>query len=1053
MSVARRPTRVAAIIVVFGAVLAACGQASPQLSASPQPSAAASAAVSAAPPTVLPSTATASPSAAVAVAPSPSTDWPMLRGDAAHTGQGGSGPVGGPVLRWHYQANGSVNTSPVVVGGVVYAISDEGTLHALDAATGKQLWTFAGAFSADAGPTVWDGVVYVADRPGVIHAVDATSGHERWHSAAAIPGGLTIGDGGIYVASKGVIVALDATTGTERWRYSAPSAGLFHNPALANGVVYAGSDLGGVVAVDAATGTLRWHADTGTDGTTTAVVANGIAYVGDNGSRSGHLFAFDAATGKLLWRLAETVFSPAVTGGVAYSGSAAGYVSARDALTGVEKWRFPVKGETGPVGVAAGVVYVPASGEHRVYALDAATGRELWHVDVDSGMDGSVAIAGGAVYVGTANGGVYAIGGNGLTVAVPSAAPSPAVSSAPSVAPSTAPSPTAAPTTTPSGAASGAKLLWLATGGPSGLSTTGDMAVAPDGRIWVADTGGNRFAIFNPDGSFVEYWGTSGFGQGQFELQRSNGDGYGMLAFAPDGSFYVLDVGNRRVQHFDKNRTFLGAWGSFGTGPGQYSGPIGISVDAKGVVFILDEIRGVVEKYNATGTVLGSFSALFSGFNSSNSLALDSAGNIYVSDIGSTDIEKFGPSGKLVTRIGSYGTGTGQFNGQPGTLAVDAQGRVFVADGYFVRVFDKSGKYLASLDTQQASDGNGGFITGVLLDGQGDLYVSTTGSGSPDHVSKFQLAPSLVGAAQAPSPVTLLWQSTGGPGGTGGVSFPNGLAMDPQGRLWVADTGNSRFAIFNPDGSFAGDWGAPGTADGQFELQRSNGDGFGAVAFAPDGSFYVLDVGNHRVQHFDANRTFLNTWGSFGTGPGQFSDPFSIAVDSKGVVYVADDNRNIVEKYDSTGKVVGSFVPSDPNGMGTGWIAVDRAGNVFVSDDNTFGVYEFDPSGKLIRTIGSAGTGPGQFQGQPGGLAIDAQGRIFVIDGYADAAPGYAIRVFDKRGAYLTSFDSGQPADGSGFAVDLVLDGHGDLYVGISTTGSGKDHVEKFQLLPPLVTK
>jgi len=331
--------------------------------------------------------------------------------------------------------------------------------------------------------------------------------------------------------------------------------------------------------------------------------------------------------------------------------------------------------------------------------------------------------------------------------------------------------------------------------------------------------------------------------------------------------------------------------------------------------------------------------------------------------------------------------------------------------------------------------------------------ASPVAAAVPTPVPTLAPTPSPSGSpiAVGPSAAKLLWSASGG---VGGLSFPNGLALDPQGRLWVADTGKGRFAIFNPDGSFAGDWGAPGTADGQFDLQRSNGDGFGAVAFAPDGSFYVLDVGNHRVQHFDAARTFLNTWGSFGTGPGQFSDPIAIAVDSAGAVHVLDDERGVVETYDAHGNVLGSFATHLTAVNTGGAFAVDAAGNVYISSccgvDGQ--IRKFDSSGKQVLTMGSAGTGPGQFQGEPGAVAIDADGRVFAIDGYG--APGYAIRVFDKTGAYLTSLASGQPGDSSGgFLTGLRLDGHGALYVSIYEGGGGGDHIEKFQLPSPVVTK
>ena len=90
-------------------------------------------------------------------------------------------------------------------------------------------------------------------------------------------------------------------------------------------------------------------------------------------------------------------------------------MSAFDATTGEPLWTFPVDGYARPLAVADGVVYVPADTERRVYALDAATGTELWRFDVDSGIDCCVAVADGAVYVGTFLGGVYAIEGDGST--------------------------------------------------------------------------------------------------------------------------------------------------------------------------------------------------------------------------------------------------------------------------------------------------------------------------------------------------------------------------------------------------------------------------------------------------------------------------------------------------------------------------------------------------------------------------------------------------------------------------------------------------------------
>ena len=188
------------------------------------------------------------------------------------------------------------------------------------------------------------------------------------------------------------------------------------------------------------------------------------------------------------------------------------------------------------------------------------------------------------------------------------------------------------------------------------------------------------------------------------------------------------------------------------------------------------------------------------------------------------------------------------------------------------------------------------------------------------------------------------------------------MALDSEGRLWVADTGNSRFAIFDPDGTFIEYWEHRGTGPGEFILQLNGG--LGQIAFAPDGSFYVLDVGNHRVEHFDQQRKFIKSWGSFGSGAGEFIAPGGLAVDAHGVVYVQDSVRGVIESYDKDGRVLGSIDddPSSPAGSNTAnSLAIDEQGNYYVSDCCSAGnqVQKLDPTGALLMTYGAAGTGPG----------------------------------------------------------------------------------------------
>jgi tripartite motif-containing protein 71 len=277
--------------------------------------------------------------------------------------------------------------------------------------------------------------------------------------------------------------------------------------------------------------------------------------------------------------------------------------------------------------------------------------------------------------------------------------------------------------------------------------------------------------------------------------------------------------------------------------------------------------------------------------------------------------------------------------------------------------------------------------------------------------------------------------------------FPSGMALDPTGQLWVADTGNSRFAIFDPDGTFIEYWEHRGSGEGEFLLEGLNGNGFGAIAFAPDGSFYVLDVGNHRVEHFDRERKFISAWGGFGNNPGKFIDPIGLAVNSKGVIYVIDDKRNVVERYDPDGTVLGQINPYQdaPTGYeSAATFVVDADGNVYIGIWRVKNeVVKLDPSGARVGTFGSTGSGPGQFPSQPEAGAVDAAGRLFVA-GVSMAS----VQIFAPDGSYQTSFTvpglSG--VDGpDAFVTSLLLDGMGYGYVAESTSNL----VEKFRLLPP----
>jgi len=657
--------------------------------------------------------------ASVAPVADPGGDWPGFRGDAGHVGNAPGGPVGHPIVTWQYHARSGVPRAVAIVGDQVSFASDDGTVYALDRATGAERWTVHLDGGPPIGPWAADGRLYLINGAGSPVALDATTGKTAWTAATAYdgPNEFVVDHGTMYFGtSNGRLVAIDGSTGAEAWSLQpTPTTEWVGNPAVADGKVLAGTS-DGFVAVDAATHQVVWTGDTGGDQTGTASAKDGTAFIGSGpDATASHARAFDLATGKLRWTADQPGLTFPIAGdGLVFSSTMDGVVQALDPATGKARWSIQLNGKIRPMAVANHVLYVPADTEHRLYAIDTATGGSLWQVDLDGGNDCCVAIAHGSAFVSTLAGTVYAIGGDGSAVAAQPAA-------------TVEPSPTTAVPDLGPVAELDVKQSWSADLRGMGFAPAGQIAVDPTtGRIWLPEAEGNKLAIVDPKGSVVGEWAGAGGTDGTFDFTRSNGDGYGSLAFAKDGSFYVLDVGNQRVLHFDARRRLLDQWGGFGPGPGQYLDPVGIGVAGDGTVWVLDDQRSVVEQYTAAGTVLGSFDpfATTPRNDGANNLFVDAKNRLYVSGADPAQVYRFDAHGGFVDAVGA-----GAFHEQAGDLAVDADGRLFVTQGPqrgvagAVLVFGADGTLLGSFVAQGSGDDQAIFPAGIALDGKGSLYL------------------------------------------------------------------------------------------------------------------------------------------------------------------------------------------------------------------------------------------------------------------------------------------------------------------------------------------
>lgn len=193
-----------------------------------------------------------------------------------------------------------------------------------------------------------------------------------------------------------------------------------------------------------------------------------------------------------------------------------------------------------------------------------------------------------------------------------------------------------------------------------------------DGRICVADTHYHRVVIFDSQGNVTGMFGELGREPGQFIYPVS-------VTTDPTGNLYVAEYGeNDRIQKFDPAHKFITAFGSFGTGEGQFQRPSGI-VWLGGKIYAVDAFNSRVHVFSDSGTYEGLLDTSGVGLHYPYDLALGPDGRLYIVEYGAGRITVITTDGEVVAQYGSTGSGQGQF-ATPWGLAVDRRGRIWVAD-------------------------------------------------------------------------------------------------------------------------------------------------------------------------------------------------------------------------------------------------------------------------------------------------------------------------------------------------------------------------------------
>jgi len=502
-----------------------------------------------------------------------------------------------------------------------------------------------------------------------------------------------------------------------------------------------------------------------------------------------------------------------------------------------------------------------------------------------------------------------------------------------------------------------------------GLRSPSDVKLDSSGNLLVADSANHRIQKFDLDGNILKAWGTYGSGDGQFDFPVS-------IAIDNSGNIYVSDSQNNRIQKFDSEGNFLTKWGTLGSGDGQLNYPNGIAVSDSGNIYVHDLRNYRIQKFNSEGKFLMKWGSEGSGdgqFKWGYNLVVDKTGNVYVADSGNYRIQKFDSNGNFLAKWGSQGEGDGQFQWAYG-IAIDNSGNVIVSgtDCRFQK-FTPDGRFLSKWGIFGYGDEQLFWPEGIVVDKEGNVYVA---DGMRSRIQKFDQNGNFL-------------KNTGGTNAGGQLNQPCGLALDKTGNVYVVDQANTCIQKFDQNGKFLTKWGKGGFGIGQFSWP------YGITVDKAD-NVYVADPNvNQRIHKFDSNGKFLKSF----SGP--FGDCSGVAVNSKGNIYVAERGVARIRVSDSNGAFV-----MDWGGQGAGdgqfyWcesLAVDADDNVYVADTGNNRIQVFDSKGRFLAKWGSEGTSDGQFS-SPNGITVDSSGRVYVVD-----SGNYRIQVFDSNGNFLAKW-------------------------------------------------
>ena len=452
--------------------------------------------------------------------------------------------------------------------------------------------------------------------------------------------------------------------------------------------------------------------------------------------------------------------------------------------------------------------------------------------------------------------------------------------------------------------------------GPEALAVAGN-------RIYVADTGNSRIVVFDGDGKLLWAFASDGSAPGQLDSPKG-------IAYGPDNRLYVSNTGNSRVDVFNADGIYLYGFAAAKTDGITKLNPAKISLNRAGDIFVSDPDKALLQKYDRTGKLLKEYAM------ANNGAVADKRGTLYVINYKEGKVREVSDAGEAIGAFGTKGKGKMEFKGLR-DLAMDDAGTLYLCD-------DENKKVVA-INIESAETGPE-LPAAAVLD---RFTVKGPASKTAFKADVFAVTPDNKIVAYMPEAKQIVLIDNGTKKTLvqegklqGQVRAPKGIFIDPKGLIYVADTGNDRVQIFNPDGTFNNMFGESGSADGQFK-------GPASVAVNSKGNIYVADTRNRKVKAFSPDGMFL-----FAVGP-----------------------------------EIGNLILANPVA-----VRCDENKNVYILDAALKKVVVTDAMGKFLRIWNDSGA-----LQDPASLTYDNKGFFYILD-----RGSYNVKIFDAEGAFTASF-------------------------------------------------